>query len=251
MTTGSPSSDNPDDTAGRLLPVVERIAEQVTARRLTDEHNTVIGMAGGVAVGKSTTAVTLAELVEQHCSLPVHIVSGDGFLIPNAVLIERDLLHRKGFPESYDTAAIERLLTTARLGDAPLSIPVYDHLTYDVLSDPIVLDPPPVLLFESVNALHFAPQLDLSIYIDAAETSMRAWYLDRVLELRRRSVDEPSAFFAAFASLSEAEFAERAEAIWESVNLPNLREHIEPTRAVADIIIMKGSDHSIESVTVR
>lgn len=211
----------------------------------------VVGMAGGVAVGKSSTAAALSSLLTEQFSLPTSVVSSDGFLMPNAVLIDRDLLHRKGFPESYDLAAISEFLTAARSGGSPLSVPVYDHLRYDVLPGRRVIDPTPVLVFEGVNTLHFSAELDLSIYIEAEESAMRRWYLDRVVELRRRSVEDPSAFFAAFATLTDEEFSARAESIWEAVNLPNLIDCIGPTCASADIVITKNLDHSIRSVVIR
>lgn len=229
-----------------LRPVAESIAE-----RLGDAGTAVIGLAGGVAVGKSTAATALQTVLDRSLHLSCSIVSSDGFLLPNDTLLEQGIFHRKGFPESYDRAAIEAFVLAIRRHAFPISVPLYDHLIHDVLDDTTTIDATAVVLFEGVNTLGFAPTLDLAIYIDAAESSMRRWYLDRVLELRRRSVDEPSAFFAGFASLSEEEFALRAESIWEAVNLPNLREHIEPTRDRADIIIRKGPDHSIESVILR
>ena len=211
----------------------------------------VIGMAGGVAVGKSTAAASLQSVLVDQLGLDCAIVSSDGFLLPNDTLLERGIFHRKGFPESYDHGAIDGFVAAIRRREVPVTVPLYDHLIHDVLHESAAVSYSPVVLFEGVNTLGFAASFDLSIYIDAAESSMRAWYLDRVLELRRRSADEPSAFFAAFAGLSDEEFASRAESIWEAVNLPNLLEHIEPTRALADIIITKAPDHSIESVIFR
>jgi type I pantothenate kinase len=229
-----------------LGPVVSVIAERTRA-----SGTTVVGLAGGVAVGKSTAAATLQILLDQQFALSCAIVSSDGFLLPNATLLDQGIFHRKGFPESYDGAAIDGFVLAVRDRRFPITIPLYDHLIHDVLDDTTTIASTSVVLFEGVNTLGFSSSFDLSIYIDAAESSMRRWYLDRVLELRRRSVDEPSAFFAAFASLTEEEFLDRAEMIWESVNLPNLLDHIEPTREAADIIIRKGPDHSIESVTLR
>lgn len=229
-----------------LRPVADFIAE-----RLGESGTVLVGLAGGVAVGKSTAANALKVVLDQRQRLGCSIVSSDGFLLPNDSLLELGIFHRKGFPESYDRDAIDRFLLAIRGGEFPLAVPLYDHLVHDVLETTTTIDATDVVLFEGVNTLGFASLFDLSIYIDAAETSMRRWYLDRVLELRRRSADEPSAFFAGFASLSEDEFLDRAESIWEAVNLPNLREHIEPTRNAADVIVMKAPDHSIESVTFR
>ncbi len=237
-----------------LAPVAERIAARV-AELSTDPstggYSAVVGMAGGVAVGKSTAASSLRSVLVDQLGLDCAIVSSDGFLLSNDTLLERGIFHRKGFPESYDHAAIDGFVAAIRRREFPLTVPLYDHLIHDVLDESATIGFSPVVMFEGVNTLGFASSFDLSIYIDAAESSMRAWYLDRVLELRRRSADEPSAFFAAFAGLSDEEFAARAESIWEAVNLPNLLEYIEPTRAIADIIITKAPDHSIESVTIR
>jgi type I pantothenate kinase len=229
-----------------LRPVAGIIAE-----RIGDSGSAVVGLAGGVAVGKSTAAASLRAVLDQTSQLSCSIVSSDGFLLANQTLLEQDLFHRKGFPESYDHQAIDTFILAIREGAFPVAVPLYDHLIHDVLETSTTIDLTSVVLFEGVNALGFAESLDLSIYIDAAESSMRRWYLDRVIELRRRSVDEPSAFFASFAGLTEEEFAARAEAIWEAVNLPNLIEHIEPTRACADVVITKAPDHSIQSVTLR
>lgn len=242
-----------------LLAVAERIALVLDglggaagdATSTGTGPSAIIGMAGGVAVGKSTAAASLRAVLEDRLGLGCAIVSSDGFLLSNDALLARGIFHRKGFPESYDHAAIEDFMGSIRRHSFPVSVPRYDHLIHDVLPGSDALGYSPVVLFEGVNTLGFAASLDLTIYIDADESSMRHWYLERVLELRRRSVDEPSAFFAAFAELSDEEFASRAESIWESVNLPNLLDHIEPTRAMADIIIRKAPDHSIGSVLIR
>ncbi len=237
-----------------LAQVAERIAAcvaELSTDPSTDGYSAVVGMAGGVAVGKSTAASSLQTVLLDRMGLGCAIVSSDGFLLPNDTLLERGIFHRKGFPESYDHASIDGFVAAVRRREYPVTVPLYDHLIHDVLDESAVIGFSPIVLFEGVNTLGFAASFDLSIYVDAAESSMRAWYLDRVLELRRRSADEPSAFFAAFAGLSDEEFAARAESIWDAVNLPNLLDHIEPTRAVADIIIMKAPDHSIESVLIR
>ncbi len=235
-----------DADLAALHPVAAAIAG-----RIIGADTILVGLAGGVAVGKSTAATTLRALLDTQFGLSCTIVSSDGFLLPNAMLLEQGIFHRKGFPESYDREAIEQFMRRVRAHQFPIAVPQYDHLIHDVLDTTTSIHSTAVVLFEGVNTLGFASWLDLSIYIDAEESSMRRWYLDRVLDLRRRSVDEPSAFFAGFASLSEAEFQDRAESIWESVNLPNLLEHIEPTGRSADIVIRKGPDHAIEGVLFR
>ena len=239
----------PDHISGADLDALRPVAD-IIATRIGDSGTAVVGVAGGVAVGKSTAATSLQTVLDQSLQLPCSIVSSDGFLQTNAQLLDQGIFHRKGFPESYDRAAIDAFILAIRHQEFPISVPLYDHLIHDVLDEVTTIDRSAVVLFEGVNTLGFASSFDLSIYIDAAESSMRQWYLDRVLELRRRSVEEPSAFFASFASLTEEEFAERAVSIWEMVNLPNLLEHIEPTRALADVVIRKAPDHSIESVTI-
>ena len=241
---------DPDLVSSADLDALRPVAG-IIAERLGESGTVLVGLAGGVAVGKSTAANALQAVLDQHQRLGCSIVSSDGFLLPNESLLEQGIFHRKGFPESYDQDAINEFILAIRNHGFPVTVPLYDHLIHDVLETTSTVDATDVVLFEGVNTLGFSSSFDLSIYIDAAESSMRRWYLDRVLELRRRSVDEPSAFFAGFASLSEDEFTERAESIWEAVNLPNLREHIEPTRDAADVIVMKAPDHSIESVTIR
>ena len=240
---------NPDLITSADLDALRPVAG-IIAERLGDSGTALVGLAGGVAVGKSTAANALRVVLDQHQRLSCSIVSSDGFLLPNSSLLEQGIFHRKGFPESYDHDAINAFILAIRDREFPVAVPMYDHLIHDVLDATTSVEATDVVLFEGVNTLGFSSSFDLSIYIDAAESSMRQWYLARVLELRRRSVDEPSAFFAGFASLTDEEFAERAESIWEAVNLPNLLEHIEPTRALADVVIRKAPDHSIASVTI-
>ena len=213
---------------------------------------TVVGIAGGVSVGKSTTAEALAEMLRAAppgSRGPVEVVSTDGFLFPNTELIARGILHRKGFPESYDTAAIERFLGGLGRGE-PALVPVYSHQTYDIVpgGERRIVGADAVLL-EGVNALQLAAGLDLAVYVDASEADMEEWYTLRFLEL---CVDPPpGSFYSQFAALDEDAVRDLAHAVWRDVNLVNLRECIQPTRVNADVIIEKRSDHSVGRVRVR
>ncbi len=213
----------------------------------TGGRRVIVGLGGGVAVGKSTAAQALADdLLDSH-GLETAIVSSDGFLLSNSDLLDRDLMARKGFPESYDDTAIRTFLALAR-SESSVSVPVYDHLTYDVMFDRDVVGLSDVVIFEGVNALRYRDLLDLGIYLDAAEADMRDWYLARARVLRDRSKTEESSFFAGFAALDGPGFDSMALGVWESVNLRNLTEFIAPTRFHADLVITKQSDHSIDRV---
>ena len=237
----------PADTTPDQLRTVADLSDALAA----SIRPMLVGLAGGVASGKSTTAERLRSILVEQLRLDTEVVSTDGFLLDNARLDELGIMHRKGFPESYDQSAIEEFLRRVRTGAPAIVVPLYDHLLHDVLPEVRIIDPVPVVILEGVNALQFADRLDLGIHIHAEEPDMRAWYLERLLGLRHRSTTEPSAFFAAFASLSDAQFTAQAEAIWEAVNLRNLTEHIEPASLGADVIITKRSDHSIESILLR
>ena len=235
--TGEPT------VAGDLASTGTRVADllQSSGRRV------IVGLGGGVAVGKSTAARTLADgLLETH-GLEAAIVSSDGFLLPNRDLLERGLLARKGFPESYDDDAIRTFLVEARI-ESSVSVPVYDHLVYDIMFDRDIVTLADVVIFEGVNALRYRDLLDFGVYLDAAESDMRAWYLDRARTLRDRSRTEESSFFDGFADLDGPGFDAMAINVWESVNLLNLNECILPTRNHADVVIVKHSDHSISRV---
>jgi type I pantothenate kinase len=200
----------------------------------------LVGIAGGVAVGKSTAAAAVRELLDPR---PVSVVATDGFLLPNAALEESGILHRKGFPESYDTAAVEQFLAAVRRRDPDVTVPVYSHVTYDVLDDRLPVGQPDVLVLEGVNALQFADHLDLAVYLHAEEDDMEAWYVTRFLEL----CDAPPAgsFYDQFGAFGPAERTAFARDVWRGVNLVNLREHIRPTRARAQILLAKRADHSV------
>lgn len=204
----------------------------------------LVGIAGGVAAGKSTAAAILAELLDGRS---VAIVSTDGFLLPTAELMARNLIMRKGFPESYDVTALEVFLDAARAGATDLTVPVYSHETYDVVPgrrEPV--GTPDVLVIEGVNALQFAERLDLAVYVDAAEADMEAWYMTRFLEVC--AAPPPGSFYAQFRGFSSDELHLFGREVWRTINLVNLRECIAPTRASAHVVVTKRRDHSVACV---
>jgi type I pantothenate kinase len=231
-----------------LAPLAELVAARVAA---TDGPSLLVGMAGGVSVGKSTTAAQISTLLAERHGLTTAVVASDGFLLSTSDLATRGLTERKGFPESYDHDAIEAFLTAVKDGVDPIEVPVYDHLFYDVLPEPEFVPRAPVVIFEGVNVLRFADDLDLGVYVDAAEPDMRRWYVDRVLDLRARAVGVPGAYLAQYATLDDETLAAIAVSVWESINLPNLRDCIEPTRDRADVMVTKGPDHSIAELRLR
>ncbi|MEM7215500.1 MAG: type I pantothenate kinase [Pseudomonadota bacterium] len=226
----------------------------------------IIGVAGSVAVGKSTTARILKELLTRWTSSPkVDLITTDGFLKPNAVLIEEGLMEKKGFPESYDVAEVLRFLSAIKAGEARVQAPSYSHFIYDVLPDnPIVVDRPDILIFEGINVLQSRDMpregdsiplvsdfFDFAIYIDADETDIERWYIKRFMELRDTAFRDPGSFFHRYSEVSQDEALEVANGLWERINLVNLRENIKPTRPRADLILRKGPDHLVERVALR
>jgi type I pantothenate kinase len=226
----------------------------------------VIGIAGSVAVGKSTTARVLRELMARWPGTPrVELVTTDGFLYPNAVLEERGLLTRKGFPESYDRRALRSFIWAVKSGAREVVAPVYSHITYDIVPDEaVVVRRPDILIVEGLNVL--APPVrrpegglshavsdyfDVSIYVDANPADVRRWYVERFLELRRTAFARPDSYFHTYANLSDEEATARAGYIWDTINEPNLVRNIAPTRSRATIILRKGPDHQVESVSLR
>lgn len=206
----------------------------------------LVGLAGGVAVGKSTAAAAVRELLHPR---PVSVVATDGFLLPNAALEARGILHRKGFPESYDTTAVEEFLAAVRRRDPDVGVPVYSHVTYDVVDgERLPVGRPDVLVLEGVNALRFADHLDVTVYLHAEDEDMEAWYVTRFLELCE--TPPPGSFYAQFGDFGAEERTAFARDVWRGVNLVNLREHIRPTRARAQILVAKRADHSVARTDV-
>ncbi len=226
----------------------------------------IIGMAGSVAVGKSTTARVLKELLARWPSSPkVDLVTTDGFLYPNEVLRRGNLMERKGFPDSYDVGALLRFLSGLKSGQRNVRAPVYSHLTYDVVPGEFVtIDRPDILIFEGLNVLQtrelphdgkavpfVSDFFDFSIYIDAEEELIHKWYIARFMKLRETAFRNPESFFHRYSQLSEDAAKAIAEGLWSNINLKNLKENIVPTRPRADLILRKGADHLVEEVALR
>jgi type I pantothenate kinase len=224
----------------------------------------IIGMAGSVAVGKSTCARILKTLLARWPEHPrVDLVTTDGFLLPNAELEKRGLMQRKGFPESYDRGALVKFLAAVKSGKPAVHAPLYSHLTYDVMPGAgQLIDTPDVLIVEGLNVLqshvsgseaipYASDFFDFSIYIDAAEIITRQWYIERWLSLRQTAFSDERSYFHRYATLSDDEAVERASELWDTINGPNLRENIAPTRERADLILRKAPDHATESVSLR
>ena len=221
----------------------------VSEHCLSRDHPLLVGLAGGVAVGKSTFAAAIAtELLDR--GLRTDIVSTDGFLMANSRLAQLGISDRKGFPESYDTVEIHRFLDDMRAG-LPSSVPVYDHQFYDVTDDAREVSDVDVVIFEGVNALHFGDRVDIGIYLDADEDAMFGWFIDRALQFREAARTTYSPFFTPWTEVTEEQFVMMARTVWADVNLPNLSGYIRPTRESADVVVEKAGDHSIRSIEIR
>src|SRR5882672_4602274 len=226
----------------------------------------VIGVAGSVAVGKSTTARVLQALLARWPNVPkVDLVTTDGFLYPNAVLERETLMEKKGFPESYDLPALLRFLSDIKAGRRPVRAPVYSHLVYDVMPNHWVeIDRPEILIVEGLNVLQtgrlpkdgkaipfVSDFFDFSVYLDADEDVLKSWYVDRFLTLRGTAFRDPKSYFHRYSNLSDKEASETALSIWSRINLINLHENILPTRQRADLILKKSESHLVENVSLR
>lgn len=226
----------------------------------------VIGVAGSVAVGKSTTSRLLVELLSQLPGHPrVDLVTTDGFLHPNAELQRRGIMNRKGFPESYDRQALLRFVMEVKSGAPVVEAPVYSHLVYDIVpGEKIVVRHPDILIIEGLNVLQPARArsdsetslavsdfFDFSVYVDAAEEDLRAWYLERFMRLRETAFTDPRSYFSSVAALDDAEALAYGSEVWDTINGPNLRENILPTRGRATAILRKNAEHAIEWIRIR
>ena len=226
----------------------------------------VIGVAGSVAVGKSTTSRILRELLARWPGTPrVELITTDGFLYPNAELERRGLLQRKGFPESYDRRALLRFVAEVKAGSEQVSAPVYSHLTYDIVpGERVVVHRPDVLIVEGLNVLQpprvqpdgrtglaVSDFFDFSVYVDARVEDIRRWYVDRFFRLRETAFADPNSYFHRYAALSDDEARATAERIWATINEPNLTENVRPTRGRASLVMSKGEDHGVRRVRLR
>ena len=226
----------------------------------------VIGIAGSVSAGKSTTARVLKALLSRWPNTPkVELVTTDGFLLPNAMLDAEGLMERKGFPESYDGTALIRFLADVKAGKGHVEAPVYSHLVYDVVpGETIAVDRPDILIVEGLNVLlpnrlqktgkpipFVSDFFDFSIYLDADESDLERWYVDRFMRLRDTAFRDPRSFFRKYAALNDQDAEAMARSIWQKINLPNLRENILPSRPRADLVLTKGTQHRIEEVALR
>ena len=214
----------------------------------------VVALAGSVAVGKSTCAHALAALIAARPEHPaVTVIGTDGFLFSNAELAARELLMRKGFPESYDRALVADVLGRVALGYGDVEVPRYSHRLYDITDERVSLGRPDVLIVEGVNALDpsVADFASLLIYLDAAEAELRNWFAARFAALVADAVGDPHSFFASWAGMSEEQIEALAATVWESVNAVNLHQHILPTRWRADVVLRKGAGHAVTDVAIR
>jgi type I pantothenate kinase len=226
----------------------------------------IIGVAGSVAVGKSTTARVLQALLARWPNSPqVDLITTDGFLFPNAVLEREGLMEKKGFPESYDLATLLRFLSDVKAGKRPARAPIYSHLIYDVVPNQwIEVNRPDILIVEGLNVLQtgrlpkdgkaipfVSDFFDFSVYIDADEDVLKGWYVDRFLTLRGTAFRDPKSYFHRYSDLSDDDAVKTAVSIWERINLVNLHENILPTRQRADLILKKAGSHQVDRVSLR
>ena len=222
----------------------------------------VIGVAGSVAVGKSTTARLLRELLSRWEDTPrVELVTTDGFLFPNAELARRGLMQRKGFPESYDRRALLRFVSRVKSGAAEVRAPFYSHLSYDIVPNAeVVVHQPDILIVEGLNVLQppapgtrlaVSDLFDFTIYVDARTSDIERWYVERFLRLQRGAFTDPDSYFHRYAELTEPGAVDYARSIWREINGPNLEQNVLPTRARASLVLRKDADHTVSSVLLR
>ncbi len=267
-----------DEVAGIYLPLSRLLNLRIAASQHLADATTaflgtlapkapfIIGLAGSVAVGKSTISRVMCSLLRRWPNHPnVELITTDGFLHPNAWLEERDLMSRKGFPESYDLGRLIAFLTELKSGAPEVRAPVYSHVVYDVVPDAeIIVRQPDIVVVEGLNVLQVAALrdeadalpfvsdfFDFSIYVDADVVDIKRWYIERFLALRAAAFTDDNSFFHHFARLSDDHATAVAVSIWDSINGVNLAENIAPTRSRADLVLEKGPDHSVQRVRLR
>ena len=225
----------------------------------------IIGIAGSVAVGKSTTARLLKALLSRWENHPkVELVTTDGFLYPNEILEEKGLMSKKGFPESYDIKALVNFVSDVKACKRNVIAPVYSHLTYNITNEVKEVDLPDVLIIEGLNVLQsgmnyphephrvfISDFLDFSLYVDAESAQIQQWYVNRFMKFREGAFAKPGSYFGHYTKLSDLAAKEKAEGIWQSINGLNLEQNILPTRERAHLILRKGADHMVEEVLLR
>ena len=226
----------------------------------------VIGVAGSVAVGKSTVSRVLQELLSRAPGNPkVDLITTDGFLYPNAELQRRGLLDRKGFPESYNRRALLQFVMDVKSGEPKVLAPVYSHMVYDIVADEhIEVESPDILIIEGLNVLQPARVeadgrsglavsdfFDFSVFVDAEESHIKQWFLNRFMELRRTAFTDERSYFRLYSELSDQEALTLGSQVWDTINGPNLRQNVAPTRERATAILVKGEDHMVDSIRIR
>jgi type I pantothenate kinase len=263
-----------DEIESIYVPLTTLLAKYARAARATHDDTAaflgitnphtpfVIGVAGSVAVGKSTVSRLLRELLSRDAETPnIALVTTDGFLYPNAELERRGILHRKGFPESYDRRALLRFVTDIKSGAARVSAPVYSHLSYDIVPGELIeVARPNILIIEGLNVLQppmpgqsiaVSDLFDFSIYVDARATDIEGWYVNRFLALQSSAFADERSYFHKYAALTHEEAVAEATRIWRAVNEPNLNENIVPTRGRADLVLKKNRNHAVSTVLLR
>ncbi len=225
----------------------------------------IIGIAGSVAVGKSTTARLMKALLSRWGRHPkVELVTTDGFLLPNQTLLERNLMSKKGFPESYDIRKLVQFVSDVKAGKRHVVAPVYSHITYDITDEKKVIDQPDVLIIEGLNVLQsgmdyphephrvfISDFVDFSIYVDAETELIEKWYIERFLKFRKSAFKKPGSYFSHYTQMDEETAIQTAKNVWRSINGVNLQHNILPTRERAQLILKKGPNHTVDNVLLR